>query len=95
MPKKNIKVDAFQDFLLKNLSVKAYNSLTEKMSISSNRWTRILNNPFSTTADEVREVAKLLNEHPYELIIKFGLGREVITIAEMDDIESDYTIQQN
>ena len=90
MPKNSQKVSDFEDYLKTNLSAKEYEVITEKMSLSSHRWTRILKNPQLMTVKEVEMIADILGKNPYELIQNFNLGYKVITLSQMATIENNY-----
>lgn len=81
------KTTTLRDFVRDTLSAAQFDKLEERMAMTPTALTRMFNRvETKTSIDQVKELAKILGCTPKYLVQEFGMGRQVISIAEAEGI---------
>lgn len=92
VPKVNKNImDKFRKFLKSKLTAEVYEELHTKLDTTSNpmtknRLTLIKNSPNRANLDDVLNLASLLNVPAYTLVMDYGMGKDDITLSQMDNL---------
>lgn len=74
----------FWHYLKTNLTAHEYENLAEAIGCGPKRLTRMENGTTDFLLEEIIELAKLLNRHPTDLIMEYGIGKKNISLEDMD-----------
>ena len=80
---RNVK---FAQYLKDELSAAQFEVLHETIGITVYRFNKLINGKTDWYLDEIGKVAKELQRDPLELIMEFGVGRQLITMEELDQL---------
>lgn len=74
----------FWHYLKTNLTAHEYENLADTIGCGPKRLTRMENGTTDFLLEEIIELAKLLNRHPTDLIMEYGIGKKNISLEDMD-----------
>lgn len=83
---RNVK---FAEHLKAELSAAQFEVLYETMGITLYRFNKLMNGKTDWKVPEIGVLASQLQRDPLELIMEFGIGRNLITLEEMDQLAAD------
>lgn len=81
----------FREFLKSKLTAEDYERLhtlldSDSNPMTKNRLTLIKNNPKRAKFDDVLNLAALLNVPAFDLVQNYGMGKEAITLDDMETV---------
>ncbi len=82
MEKKKEQLIAFANHLKAELSHKEFSVLPATLSVTLNRFGRLMRGKVDWTVDEIGKIAPLLDTDPVELIEKWEIGDQNITLFQ-------------
>lgn len=80
--KKKEQLIAFGNHLKAELSHKAFSALPDTLSVTLNRFGRLMRGKVDWTVEEIGKIAPLLDKDPLELIEEWEIGDQTLTLFE-------------
>ncbi len=82
LEKKKEQLIAFGNHLKAELSHKVFSILPATLSISANRFGRLMRGKVDWTMEEIGKIAPLLDKDPLELMQEWAIGDQTVTLFE-------------
>lgn len=79
--------------LKRNITAMQWSKLDKHLRVTRNSMTRLLTGNRDWMLDEIAVVAAMLKEEPIDLIQQHGIGTQIITIAEYNQIAQPHGLE--
>lgn len=78
--------EQFIDYLSENLTKKDFDRLPDILEIGPYTWTRLQSGASEFELEHIRRIAEFLDEKPGDIILRFGVAADRITVYEMEKV---------